>query len=99
LVQRRLVTLGTYFTLAFELLFPILIWYKKHRLWLLISGVFLHLGIYVTMMIFDFEIYFVAIYGFFISNAFWLMAKDRIGERLDSVFGKRKVAENLVSGV
>ncbi|WP_198664925.1 hypothetical protein [Lewinella sp. IMCC34191] len=72
-----LVTAGTYFTLVFELLFPILVWFPLHRPWLLVSGWLLHLGIYTTMMIFDFELYFMATYGFFIANASWLAVYAR----------------------
>ena len=62
---------STYFTILFELLFPFLIWIRQFRKILLISGLVLHLGIYFTMMIYDFEILFIAIYGFWISDATW----------------------------
>lgn len=65
------IAFSTYFTLAFELLFPILIWNKKFRNPLLFSGIFLHLGIYFFMMIYDFEILFIMIYGFFLTNEEW----------------------------
>ncbi|WP_334124784.1 hypothetical protein [Empedobacter brevis] len=65
------IVFSTYFTLAFELFFPILVWNKKLRNILLISGIFLHLGIYFFMMIYDFEILFIMIYGFFITNSEW----------------------------
>lgn len=62
---------STYFTLAFELFFPILIWNKNFRNILLLSGIGLHLGIYFFMMIYDFEILFIMIYGFFLTNQEW----------------------------
>jgi hypothetical protein len=62
---------STYFTLLFETLFPILIWFKSTKNILLISGILMHLGIYFFMMIYDFEILFIMIYGFFISNEKW----------------------------
>ena len=37
--------LATYGTLAFEILFPIFIWFRWARPWLLVSGVFFQLGI------------------------------------------------------
>ncbi|CAM1371297.1 hypothetical protein [Tenacibaculum xiamenense] len=61
-------TLGTYFTLLFELLFIFLVWDKKYKVIFLISGIMLHAGIYFFMMIYDFEIFFVSLYGFFLSN-------------------------------
>ena len=64
-------TLFTYATVLFELFFCVLIWQKNFRNILLITGVFLHLGIFVFMMIFDFEIFFISLYGFFFTNAEW----------------------------
>lgn len=72
-----IIAASTYFTLAFELFFPILVWNKKLRKFCLIAGLFMHLGIYFTMMIYDFEILFIMVYGFFISNAFWLSLINR----------------------
>ncbi len=62
---------STYITLIFELLFPILIWNNKFKPLFLLIGVLLHISIYLTMMIYDFEILFIMIYGFFISNKYW----------------------------
>lgn len=61
----------TYVTLWFEVFFPVLVWFKQTRALLLIVGIALHLGIYFTMMIYDFEILFIALYGFWVSNSFW----------------------------
>jgi hypothetical protein len=63
--------LTTYFTIAFELLFPILVWNKNLRKICLVAGLFMHLGIYFTMMIYDFEILFIMTYGFFVSELAW----------------------------
>lgn len=62
---------STYFTLVFELLFPILIWNKKFRNTLLILGLCLHICRYYFLMIYDFEILFIMIYGFFLTNQEW----------------------------
>lgn len=62
------VTLSTYFTLFWELSFPFLVWFKKVKLPFLILGVLLHLGIYVFMMIHDFEILFIATYILFFND-------------------------------
>ncbi|MGQ0828790.1 MAG: hypothetical protein ACT4ON_10385 [Bacteroidota bacterium] len=59
---------STYFTILFEIFFPVLVWVKKMRLLLIVSGIFLHMGIYFSMMIYDFQILFIMIYGFYFSN-------------------------------
>lgn len=41
----------TWGTLVFELAFPVLVWFRKARYWVLLSGVLFHLGIDVLMMI------------------------------------------------
>lgn len=61
----------TYSTILFEILFPILIWFKNFRVFFLFAGLLMHLGIYFFMMIYDFEILFIMIYGFYISNERW----------------------------
>lgn len=66
-----IIAVTTYTTILFEILFPFLIWFKQLRPLLLIFGIILHLGIYFTMMIYDFEILFIMIYGFWISNNKW----------------------------
>jgi hypothetical protein len=62
------VVLTTYITLFFELYFPILIWFKNIKIPLLIIGMLLHIGIYIFMMIYDFQTVFVMLYGFFFTN-------------------------------
>lgn len=63
-----IITLSTYFTLFFESLFPFLVWFRQTRYFFLVAGVLLHLGIYLTMMIYDFQILFIIIYGFFLKD-------------------------------
>lgn len=69
---------STYFTIMFELLFPFLIWFKQTRKVFLISGIFLHLSIYFLMMIYDFEILFISIYGFFITDSYYLKIINKV---------------------
>lgn len=71
---------STYFTLAFEMLFPFFIWKKKYRNLLLISGILLHLGIYFSMMIYDFSILFIMVYGFFLSKSEWSVIFQKINQ-------------------
>jgi hypothetical protein len=51
-----------------ELYFPVLVWSRRTRLPMLVFGVLMHLGIAVTMMLYDFEMLFIATYGFFFKN-------------------------------
>ncbi len=64
-------TMGTYFTVLFELLFVFLVWNRRLRPFFLVSGVILHMGIYLFMMIYDFQIFFLSLYGFFIPEKTW----------------------------
>jgi hypothetical protein len=63
------VTMSTYATLLIEIFFPVLIWFKQTRKLFMVTGILLHAGIYIFMMIHDFQIFFVAIYPFFFKNA------------------------------
>lgn len=65
------VTFSTYFTMLFELFFPIGIWNKSFRKILIVCGILVHSGIFVFMMIYDFQIIFLMTYGFFISELEW----------------------------
>ncbi|WP_445719507.1 hypothetical protein [Flavobacterium sp.] len=62
------ITITTYLTLFWELSFAYLVWQKSTRNYVLIGGVFLHLGIYFLMMIHDFEILFIATYILYFKN-------------------------------
>jgi hypothetical protein len=62
------VTIATYFTLLYEIYFPVLIWFKKLRIMCLVIGVMLHLGIYTFMMIYDFQMVFIFVYGFLFTD-------------------------------
>lgn len=66
-----LTTILTYITVIFELFFCVLIWLKPFRNFMLSIGLLIHLGIFFFMMIFDFEIFFISLYGFFLTNYEW----------------------------
>ena len=68
---------GTYAALAFEILFPVLIWFKKLRKPLLVIGILFHLSIYIFMMIYAFQVVFVLIYGLFVPHETWLQIMQR----------------------
>ncbi len=77
------VTITTYFTIAVELFYPILVWIKKTRAIMIISALILHIGIYIFMMIYDFQIVFIVVQGFFIPNKTWLYWYATLGQKLN----------------
>ncbi len=86
------VVFTTYFTLFLEVYFPLMIWWKKMRNFFLVSGILLHVGIAVFMMLYDFQILFIATYGFFIANETWL----KIHQKISLIFLKSRTQENYV---
>ncbi len=58
----------TYSTLVFELSFPILIWFKKPRPWLLAYGVLFHAGIDALMVIPIFSYIMISTYPVFLED-------------------------------
>jgi hypothetical protein len=63
------VTVSTYFTLFLELFYPVLVWFRRSRLILVIMAASLHLGIYVFMMLHDFELLFIVCQGLWFTNS------------------------------
>lgn len=66
------VTITTYFTILVEMYFPVLIWFKKTKKIISICAILLHIGIYIFMMIYDFQIIFIMVQGFFFTNYQWV---------------------------
>jgi hypothetical protein len=62
----------TYGTLLLELLYPILIWTRALRKYLIPVAIILHAGIGIFMMLYDFQLIFIFAQGFFLSNQQWL---------------------------
>jgi len=83
------VTLSTYITLIWELAFPFLAWHKTGKYIVFALGIMIHMGIYIFMMIHDFEILFMMCYGFFISDEEWEKAGVYF-QKIVSLF-KRKI--------
>ena len=65
------VTLSTYGVLLFDICFPFLIWRKPFRFPLILFGIIMHIGFMVFMMLYDFELIFILIYGFFLTHDDW----------------------------
>lgn len=60
-----MIAVFVFMTLFFEVYFPVLVWKPKIRPWLLIFGLFFHLGIAVTMGIWSFAAVMVSAYVLF----------------------------------
>jgi hypothetical protein len=75
------VTLTTYFTLLVEITYPTLIWFKQTKFFLIFSAILMHIGIYVLMMIYDFQIVFIMVQGFFIPNRVWINIYNKMKEK------------------
>jgi len=58
-------TILTYASLFYQLLFPIAIWIKQVRPWFLIAGVIFHLGIAIGLGLLDFGILMIAVYSIY----------------------------------
>ena len=94
-----LVALSTLGTLIWELTFPVLVWTKRLRVPLMLIGMSMHLGIYIFMMINDFQILFISIYGFFFTNDELRAAWSWVTERLRAFRGVRQqTGEQVAAG-
>jgi hypothetical protein len=62
------ISLVTWFSLAFELTFPFLIWFDKMRKYLLIVGILLHTGIFIFIDIGWFSLIILACYIVFLKS-------------------------------
>jgi hypothetical protein len=71
------VALTTYGTWLLELLYPILIWNNAFKKYLVPAAILLHLGIGIFMMLYDFQLIFILVQGFFFTNQQWLRAYHR----------------------
>ncbi|MBP0613906.1 hypothetical protein J8J42_12740 [Chryseobacterium sp. cx-311] len=83
------VTAATYATLLWELVFPFFAWTKVSKFYVFGSGIMIHLGIYLLMMIHDFEILFIMCYGFFISDEEWTKGYRLLG--IYAYYFKRRI--------
>ncbi|CAL2108436.1 HTTM domain-containing protein [Tenacibaculum sp. 190524A02b] len=77
------VTLSTYGTILVELLFPFLVWNKKLKFIMLFLAMSLHFGIGIFMMLYDFQILFILILGFFITNNEWKYIFETIDNKYE----------------
>ena len=76
---------ATYTTLAYQILFPIIVWVKKVKIPFLILGVILHVSIAIGMGIFTFGCIMIITYILFIDNARIHRFKNRFKRNVKSV--------------
>ncbi len=75
------VVLGTYFTIIFEIAFPFLIWFKETKYWIILSGIILHIGIWIFMRIDNFSWIMIGTYFIFINDQEYMSIKNKIVNR------------------
>ncbi|MFD0863478.1 hypothetical protein ACFQ1M_14780 [Sungkyunkwania multivorans] len=85
------VTISTYATILIELYFPVLVWFRKLRNIMLVLMGGIHVGIYIFMAIYDFEILFLSTYGFFFSNDEWKSFLRRILSKVKPALDKLRI--------
>jgi hypothetical protein len=85
-----IIALGTYLTLAYQLLFPILVWFKRIKKPFLLVGVFSHLFIAVVLGLWDFGLIMIIAYIIFLPNEDCTKWFDK-WSRLTNKFRKKKV--------
>lgn len=72
------VTISTYFTLLIELFYPILVWFKPTKNIMILSAVLLHMGIFIFMMLYDFQVIFITIQLLFLDEGFLIKHYEKI---------------------
>lgn len=73
-----LVTFITYYTVFVEMFYPTLVWFKSTRKLIICCAIMMHIGIYVFMMIYDFQLIFIVLQGFFFNDREWLGLINKI---------------------
>jgi len=67
---------ATWSVLAWEVLFPLLVVFRRTRVWALLAGVAMHLGIFVTMELGCFPLYLLAVYAALLLEVWWLRSEQ-----------------------
>lgn len=61
----------SYFVMIFEAVFIFLLWFRKWRVWLALTGIFFHLGIYISYPIPYFALTYIITYLLFFPPGIW----------------------------
>lgn len=78
----------TYFTVLFEVGFPLLIWSRKLKPFLIFIGIFFHVGIFVLMRIDNFSLVMILIYLSLINDNEYLSARKYFFNKLNILIPK-----------
>lgn len=62
---------ATWSVLAWEVLFPLMLVFRRTRVWALLAGVMMHLGIFITMELGCFPLYLLAVYAALLLEVWW----------------------------
>lgn len=84
------VVFTTYFTILWELAFIFLVWFKQTKNYVLLFGVFLHLGIWFFMRIDNFSWIMIGTYFLFLTDSEYQFVSDKI-TKVRSYLAKRKL--------
>lgn len=71
----------TFLTMLFEMYFPVLVWVKKTRPFVLLAGFFFHLGIGLTMALMNFAVVMLSPYVLFVDESELRRGLRRLGLR------------------
>jgi hypothetical protein len=69
----------TWFTVWWEVTFPLLVLFRRTRRWALYFGILFHVGIWLTLAIGWFGHYMIALYGVWVPDEFWARRDRREG--------------------
>lgn len=80
---------GTHATVFLEILYPVLVWFRGWRPWILLGAVLMHLGIAASMGLVEFSMAMIAGNIAFVPATWlgWLKLGHRTSERLESAKG------------
>lgn len=76
-------------TIAFEVAFPLLVWVRRLRPWLLLAGVALHLGMAATMQLGPFGLVILAAYPVLLGDRSWQTLVDAAAARWRRILAAR----------
>ncbi|MFD2905858.1 hypothetical protein [Sphingobacterium anhuiense] len=85
-----LVKLGTYVTIIWEILFPVLIWSRKYKKCIIIISVIMHLGILFLMRIDNYSILMISVYPIYLTNNEIYSIKNTLNFRFSKFFNFQK---------
>jgi len=87
-----IVLLSTYMTLLIEISYPFLVWFKEVKKVVVVMAILLHLSIAILMMLYDFQMVFIMLQGFFFANKEILNKLQFLKLKISKTINKAKIA-------